>query len=114
MLTMTQWFAIKYGGKKPKNTQIINNQVYMNLPDIIEVTIPQQTVTEAGYIHSENNRCYLERALDDAGFIGSIVSSYGRTLFGNILYLPVRSFNISILKHELFKGNVIVTLKKKI
>lgn len=76
----------------------------------ITVTIPAQKYDKDKYL-GHGCRCYLEEALDKAGYPGSIVHGVGRTTIGNQHYVPRQPFGGGILKAAFDRGeSVTVTL----
>ena len=85
----------------------------MNIPESIIVTIPAQEYNDNKYI-GISQRCYLEEALDKAGFVGATVSGDGYTRFESDDYFlrwrPVEVFNANTVK-EAFNAGQAITVK---
>jgi len=89
----------------------------MELPDEITVTIPfngqEYDWRKYARMGSEHTRCYLEEALDNAGFFGSRVLSYGDTYFADANFVPTERFECGVVRKAFAAGkDVTVTLKK--
>lgn len=94
----------------------------MNYPDIITVTIEPQIYDSGKYIGLTSlgfcQRCYLEEALDKAGFLGSHVSGGGYTWFDSEIGLKPRyeteeSFGPHVVRDTFSKQlPLTVTLKR--
>lgn len=74
----------------------------------IVVTIPTQEYSRNKYI-GNIVRCYLEEALDKAGFKYVSVSGGGSTKIGITWYTPSEPFNATIVK-EAFDKNESITV----
>lgn len=77
---------------------------------MITVTIPAQTFDQNKYVGA-GCRCYLEEALDKAGYASARVSGFGRTKIGHKWYAPSEPFESPLLREAFERGeDVTVTL----
>lgn len=78
----------------------------------ITVTIPYTgPFNRHKYVADDGQRCYLEEALDKAGYKGSVVSAVGRVKINGKPYDPKEDFDSDVLRKAFDKGeSVTVTL----
>ena len=78
----------------------------------ITVTIPNQPFNKRKYLkEGDYNRCYLEEALDEAGYTNSVVLGSGITIIGNKKYKPQKHFCCYNVEENLNAGrDITVTL----
>ena len=84
-------------------------------PERITVVIPPEEFSDFTYLGA--GRCYLEKALDNAGYTGSRVGGFGETqFFGNSpVYKPEQRFNADIVRNKMKRNkSITVTLVIKL
>lgn len=76
---------------------------------MITVTIPPQKYSDDKYL-GHGCRCYLEEALDKAGYKGAIVSGIGRTQIEGKHYVTKTLFGGGILQDAFEKGESVTVI----
>lgn len=79
---------------------------------MITVTIPPQKYDKEKYL-GHGCRCYLEEALDKAGYKGATVYGVGRTEIEGKFYVTKEEFGGGVLQYAFAKGkSVTVNLRR--
>ena len=69
----------------------------------IKVVIPPQEFKDSKYL-GIMQRCYLEEALDKAGYIDSAVGAGGFSKIKGNTYIPKEAFNVGVVQQAFKEG----------